>query len=259
MINKIMGVVVAIMLLSLSTCFANNITCRVTSYTPSIRECGKTDGITASGVKGRQGVLVAADWRVFPPGTILYCQNTKELWVVADVGGAIKGTRIDRFVQSRSNLKNYCSGTFEVKVLYKPNSSRKTAYTSVQKSLGLRDVVLTKIKTREHELTSRGGFDRCKQEILKIAPIINQSNTKKETQNERKYYYKKQRNSRRYSIKNVKSRSVSTRDRTSQKFDFGSWLKGQERSSITTKNSKFDFGCQKLISDYYSLFGKSVK
>jgi len=155
-----MGVVVAIPLL-LSTCYASGIKCRVTSYNPTKEQCGNSKGITASGLKAQKG-MVAADWRVYPPGTILYCNDTEEIWVVADKGGGVKGTHIDRFVPTMKENKYYSGGKLVVSVLYKPESySRKTAHVNTKKAFAVRE----QIKPRGKELTSRGGFDRIKSEI----------------------------------------------------------------------------------------------
>ena len=56
------------------------------------------DQRTATNTFARRGV-VAADWRVFPPGTKLYIPGYGEA-VVEDRGGAVKGMHLDLFVDS---------------------------------------------------------------------------------------------------------------------------------------------------------------
>lgn len=65
-----------------------------TGYDPGPRSCGRyASGYTAIGVRAGKGV-VAVDPRVIPLGTRLYVDGYGEC-VAADVGGAIKGRRID--------------------------------------------------------------------------------------------------------------------------------------------------------------------
>lgn len=64
--------------------------------------CGTGDGITASGVEVTPGVTVAADTSVFPFGTVLYIEGVGER-VVQDIGGAIKGNRLDVAIDTHEN------------------------------------------------------------------------------------------------------------------------------------------------------------
>ena len=72
----------------------------VTAYSPDERSCGvHADGITASGysVETNGGALVAADPRVLPLGSLVSVPGYDDGAVVPvlDVGGAIKGARLD--------------------------------------------------------------------------------------------------------------------------------------------------------------------
>ncbi|MEA4883397.1 MAG: 3D domain-containing protein [Clostridia bacterium] len=70
-----------------------------TGYEPSERSCGKSaDGYTAIGMKVRPGI-VAVDPRVIPLRTRLYVEGYGPA-LAADVGGAIKGNRIDLFFET---------------------------------------------------------------------------------------------------------------------------------------------------------------
>jgi 3D (Asp-Asp-Asp) domain-containing protein len=158
--KKLFGAV-AIILLLVSTCLADTIyKCRITSYNPTVAQCGKSNGMTASGVKGQTG-MVAADWRTFPAGSILYCLETKELWVVADRGGAIHGARIDRFVPKMSQNKYYSSGKLTIMVIHKAPRGAKLAAINVRRGVMMRLWLLN----RRTELASRGGFDRLRGEV----------------------------------------------------------------------------------------------
>ena len=73
---------------------------RVTAYSPDERSCGDSaDGITASGysVSTNGGFLVAADPKVLALGSLVSVPgyDSGEVVPVLDVGGAIKGARLD--------------------------------------------------------------------------------------------------------------------------------------------------------------------
>lgn len=79
---------------------AYTIRMRVTAYSPDERSCGDSaDGITASGysVFTNGGALVAADPRVLPLGSLVSVPgyDNGSVVPVLDVGGAIKGNRLD--------------------------------------------------------------------------------------------------------------------------------------------------------------------
>lgn len=91
------------------------ITMVVTAYCSCIKCCGKTDGITASGVKAKQGVTIAADTRLFPFGTKLEIDG--KIYTVQDKGGAIKGNRIDLYFENHQSALNFGRQTKEVTIL----------------------------------------------------------------------------------------------------------------------------------------------
>ena len=66
---------------------------KLTAYCACMECCGKTDGITASGIRAKEGVTVAADTRTLPFGTKIFIDGHE--YIVQDRGGAIKGNRID--------------------------------------------------------------------------------------------------------------------------------------------------------------------
>lgn len=72
--------------------------CVVTHYDCCVRCCGKDDGITASGVRATPGVTVAVDPTVIPLGAdvlVDYGDGEIHYYRADDVGGAVKGSRID--------------------------------------------------------------------------------------------------------------------------------------------------------------------
>lgn len=86
-----------------------------TAYCHCTKCCGKSDGITASGVKAVEGVTVAADTKILPFGTkVIIDGNT---YTVQDRGGAIKGNRIDIYFDTHEKALQYGRQTKEVIIL----------------------------------------------------------------------------------------------------------------------------------------------
>lgn len=96
------------------------------AYDLSYASCGKNPGdrgygITASGMKAQKGV-VAVDPKVIPLGTKLYIESTDSYpdygyAVAGDTGGAIKGNRIDLFMESHSEAINFGRRNVKVYIL----------------------------------------------------------------------------------------------------------------------------------------------
>ena len=75
---------------------------KLTGYCPCY-SCSEGYGSnTASGVRAQEGVTVAADKRKIPLGTKIYIEGVGER-IVQDVGGAIKGNKLDIYVENHSN------------------------------------------------------------------------------------------------------------------------------------------------------------
>ena len=97
------------------------ITMNATAYDASYASNGKWAGVTALGTKLRPGV-VAVDRNVIPLGTSLYIESN-DSWpsygmaVAEDVGGAIKGNKIDLFFESASTVRSFGRRTVTVHVL----------------------------------------------------------------------------------------------------------------------------------------------
>ena len=72
---------------------------KITAYCPCAKCCGKTNGRTAAGTKATAGRTVAASSK-FAFGTKLNIGG--HTYIVEDRGGAIKGNKIDIFVNSHS-------------------------------------------------------------------------------------------------------------------------------------------------------------
>ena len=90
-----------------------------TAYTDSYEDCGKNDGITKSGVKVQPGVTVAVDPRYIKLFSRLYIEdrdgNPIRVKAVAhDIGGAIKGKKLDIYMTSKKACTQW--GRRKVKV-----------------------------------------------------------------------------------------------------------------------------------------------
>ncbi len=102
---------------------------RATAYDLSFESCGKYPdhpeyGITFSGTRARPGV-VAVDPRVVKLGSKLYIESMDRtpdygFAKAEDTGSAIKGNRVDLFIENRSQALRYGVRTVKVYVLEEP-------------------------------------------------------------------------------------------------------------------------------------------
>ena len=92
------------------------ITMESTAYDPGPLSCGPNcTGRTKLGLKATKGI-VAVDPRVIPLGTRVFVDGYGEA-LAADVGGAIKGNRIDVCFDSRREALNWGRRTVQVMIL----------------------------------------------------------------------------------------------------------------------------------------------
>ena len=87
-------------------------TFEATAYTDDVESQGKWVGQTASGMKPQVGVI-AVDPKVIPLGTKLYIEGYGDA-IAGDTGSAIKGNRVDLFMETRENCMEF--GRKNVKV-----------------------------------------------------------------------------------------------------------------------------------------------
>ena len=87
----------------------------VTAYASTDADCGKHDGITATGSKAGSGT-VAADWQVLSPGTRLEIPGYGQ-GVVADRGGGIRGNKLDVWMPDRNQCFKWGKKKLEVRVI----------------------------------------------------------------------------------------------------------------------------------------------
>lgn len=78
---------------------------KLTAYCACSECCGKSDGITASGTKAKQGRTIAADPKQIPYGTKVVING--HTYVAEDCGGGIKQNRIDVFFNSHKDALNF--------------------------------------------------------------------------------------------------------------------------------------------------------
>lgn len=97
-------------LLALLTFFVQTV--EVTAYTASVEECGKADGITASGAYAVQGVTIAADH--LPFGTVVEIDG--HYYVVQDRFGGGYTNKIDIFFSNYHDAIQFGRQVKEIKV-----------------------------------------------------------------------------------------------------------------------------------------------
>lgn len=79
-------------------------TFKLTAYCACEKCCGKSDGITASGTKVKQGRTVAVDTSIIPYGTELYINGN---YYIAEDTGPFSGKIIDIYFDSHEEAKNF--------------------------------------------------------------------------------------------------------------------------------------------------------
>lgn len=84
-----------------------------TAYCPCVKCCGKSDGITATGIKAKANRTVAADPSVLPYGTEILCGMGE--FVVEDTGAALKGKqKIDFFFETHQEAVEFGVQEFSI-------------------------------------------------------------------------------------------------------------------------------------------------
>ena len=76
----------------------------ITHYCSCSRCCGKEDGVTATGTQATEGRTIAVDPEIIPYGTKVLIDGHE--YIAEDTGGAIKGNKIDIYVDSHQEAVN---------------------------------------------------------------------------------------------------------------------------------------------------------
>lgn len=111
----------------------------VTAYSPDARSCGDSaDGITASlhHVSTNAGKLVAADPRVLPMGSMISVPgyDANRIVPVLDIGGAIKGNRLDVLFPTHEQARQFGKRRIQVTVWGYADGQTKTDWRKIRDS-----------------------------------------------------------------------------------------------------------------------------
>lgn len=82
--------------------------------------CGKTDGVTFTETEAMQGRTIAVDPNIIPLGSTVLIYNEDRLvgiFQAEDVGGDIKGNKIDMFFDNHSDALNWGKKECEVVIV----------------------------------------------------------------------------------------------------------------------------------------------
>lgn len=78
---------------------------RLTAYCPCEVCCGKSDGITSTGVRATAGRTVSVDPDIIPYGSEVVING--HTYIAEDCGGAIKGNKIDIFFDTHQEALEF--------------------------------------------------------------------------------------------------------------------------------------------------------
>jgi 3D (Asp-Asp-Asp) domain-containing protein len=97
---------------------------QATAYTQSAEE-GTADGITFTETKVAEGRTVAVDPNIIPLGSLLYIESESPLvggfYVAEDTGSAIKGNRVDIYMESKERAFRFGEQDVEVTIMKEVN------------------------------------------------------------------------------------------------------------------------------------------
>ena len=86
-----------------------------TAYCSCSRCCGKSDGITATGTKAKAGRTIAVDPKKIPLGSKVIIDGNE--YIAEDVGGAIKGNKVDIYFDSHSEALKFGRKTVKLTII----------------------------------------------------------------------------------------------------------------------------------------------
>ncbi|MCW2278156.1 3D domain-containing protein [Heliophilum fasciatum] len=91
-----------------------------TAYDACVLCCGKTDGITKTGVQATPWYTVAVDPDVIPLGSKIYVPSLGRVFEAQDIGGKIKGRRMDFFLPDHQLALDFGRQSLRVYLLSPP-------------------------------------------------------------------------------------------------------------------------------------------
>ena len=86
-----------------------------TAYCACKKCCGKTDGITKTGTIATEGRTIAVDPKKIPLGSKVIIDGHE--YIAEDIGGAIKGNRVDIYFDSHSDALEFGRKTVNLMVI----------------------------------------------------------------------------------------------------------------------------------------------
>lgn len=86
----------------------------VTAYCGCENCCGKSDGITATGIKAEEGRTIAVDPDIIPYGTVVMINGQE--YVAEDCGGAVNGNVVDIYFDNHADALQYGRQTHEIHI-----------------------------------------------------------------------------------------------------------------------------------------------
>ena len=99
------------------------ITVTATAYCACEYCCNKSDGITKSGTRAMPGHTLAVDPNIIPLGTKVYIEGLG-IYTAEDTGSAIKGNRIDIFMEPHEQAINFGSQNLKIYILGEDTTPR---------------------------------------------------------------------------------------------------------------------------------------
>lgn len=101
---------------------------KATAYDSCEICCGKTDGITKTGTKAKTDHTIAVDPKVIPLGSKVYIAELGKIYTAEDTGGKIIGSRIDIFMDTHEQAKQFGIRELTAYILENNESSKDTGF-----------------------------------------------------------------------------------------------------------------------------------
>ena len=83
-------------------------------YCPCVKCCGKSNSITATGVRAKEGRTIAVDADLIPLGSTVIIDGHE--YVAEDVGGGIKGNTVDIFHETHKSALEWGKRKIDIEV-----------------------------------------------------------------------------------------------------------------------------------------------